>query len=498
MKTALIFLTLLYLVAPLEAIPPELGGFMAGQDSALYIYWFHPQLHAYEQGIDSDEPEEMIHPDEKPGYYCMAQRGVFPAFSYIDSFSVKIYQGDEFPALPDDKFSPFGYAAYFEGDDSLPDQPAIMQGRNRLCGGTPCGDEWVFNPIGLPNPAGENIWFGFEWDHETPTAPEIMGMGLPDPYSFNKLGIKLGSGESYQWRNTMQYALIFRSYFLSLLEAYTNVSVGWRHVIELETRPDGFQMECYHESLEGGSSQYICGIDTLIFQAPDGMVDSAAIVALYENVPDDTAITLQFDGSLVMPIVVKLDYLEHDKVLNQYVYDLKITNLHRDSLELILGFDSNWVEENDRRITLAGESMESVRLAVYDGTSGERRIPLVIRDKLHPYYPYLVMIEYPPQGPTGIDDRSEEMPLPSDYLIAYPNPKTGEANIHLKSEIKPVLIKVFNIVGQKVYESSSDCSGEIIWDGCGLSGARLPAGIYFARIQDIKGTVLTKKLILLP
>ena len=496
MKTALLFLILLYLIAPLAAIPPGSGGFMTGQDSALYIYWFHPQLHAYKQGIDSDKPESPISPPPDTGY-CMIQRGTFPAFSYIDAFSVKIYQGDDYPEFPGDQFSPFGYSAYFEGDDSLPNQPAVVQGTNRLCDSVPYGDEWVFNSIGLPNPAGENIWFGFEWDHETPTAPAIMGLVRSDVIYFNKLGIKSGSGESYQWQN-IQYAMIFRSYFLSLLEADTSVSVGWRHLLERQTRPDGFQIECYHESLEGGSSQYICGVDTLIFQAPDGMVDSAAIVALYEGVPDDSAMILQFDGNLVMPIVVELDYLEHDKVLNQYVYDLKITNLYQDSLKLVLGFDRNWVEGNDHRITIAGESMESVPLAVHDGVSGERRIPLVIQDKLHPYYPYLIMIEYPPQEPTGIDDRQEDMPLPSDYLIAYPNPKTGEGNVHLKSEIKPVLIEIFNIVGQKVYESSSDCSGEIIWDGRGRSGAKLPAGIYFARIQDMKGTVLTKKLILLP
>jgi hypothetical protein len=477
------------------AIPPESGGFMTGQDSALYICWFHPQLHCYEQGIDTDKPEEMIHPSEEPGHYCMIQRGLFPAFSCINGFSAKIYQGDEFPDLPGDKFSPFGYAAYFEGGDSLPNQPAIAAGRNRLCEGVPCGDEWVFNPIGLPDPAGENIWFGFEWDYETPTAPAIMGLVLSHAYSFNKIGIQ--SGEFYQWQN-MQYAVIFRNSFLSLLEADTSVSEGWRRSLKPETRPDGFQIKCYHGSLEGGSSPYICGVDTLIFQAPDGMVDSAAIFALYEGIPDDSAIILRFDGNLVTPIIVGLDYLEHDKILNQYVYDLKIANLHQNSLELILGFDSNWVEGSDRRITIVGESMESVRLAVYDGTSGERRIPLVIQDRLHRYYPYLVMIEYPPQGPTGIDDQQEDMPLPSDYLIAYPNPKTGEGNVHLKSEIKLVLIEVFNIVGQKVYENSSDYSGEIIWDGCGRAGAKLPAGIYFARIRDLKGTVLTKKLIILP
>jgi len=113
------------------ASPPVSGGFMTGADSAVIVFWFHPEVHAYEQGIDGEFEESILSAGDVPGQYSMAQKAAFPFMSFIETYLIKIYGGDIVPSLPGDQFSPFGYSIYRNGDNGLPEAAPIRSGVNR-------------------------------------------------------------------------------------------------------------------------------------------------------------------------------------------------------------------------------------------------------------------------------------------------------------------------------------------------------------------------------
>jgi len=86
----------------------------------------------------------------------------------------------------------------------------------------------------------------------------------------------------------------------------------------------------------------------------------------------------------------------------------------------------------------------------------------------------------------GINDR--ELPEIDDFVIAYPNPSSGEFNFLIQAEAPaPVSLMVFDITGKMVRklrtEIPGDGSGTIIWDGRSENGSYVPEGIYLIQVS---------------
>lgn len=74
-------------------------------------------------------------------------------------------------------------------------------------------------------------------------------------------------------------------------------------------------------------------------------------------------------------------------------------------------------------------------------------------------------------------------------VIAYPNP--FKKSVRIRSECssdEQAMLEVFNITGQKVYQSKATSSPngyqEFLWDGKGAAGMECPSGIYLGRISS--------------
>ena len=126
MKTILIILAGCILSGALGAVPPVAGNFMTGPNSTVYVVWFHPEINYYRQGLYRVDPIYPICAGSESGDFAVAQRVALPYGSYLNDFSVNIYQQSQ--------FTPFRYAIFVEGPDSMTLQPALKRGDDTLCG----------------------------------------------------------------------------------------------------------------------------------------------------------------------------------------------------------------------------------------------------------------------------------------------------------------------------------------------------------------------------
>jgi len=474
--------------------PPVAGGFMSGPDSTLFVYWFHPGLHGYEQGFDGNAKELAFAPGDVAGTYAFAQRADFPAASYTVAFLAKIYSADLSEELPGDQFSPFVFRAYYDGGDSLPQEPPFISGINRLCGGQPCAQEWVENAVGVSNMAGESIWFGFEWVDSTPAAPAIQTVAASEGRPAGKFGVKDGDG--YDWSN-LPYTPVFRNRFLSICAVDTVVESGWRCPINHDLPPDSFLI-IWHGAQAKNVLFQVSDTDTLRSRMPQAYErpDSVEVRAFYGDELDTSGAWLHFDPAQVAPLRASFVYDESRSSGN--TFDLLLENTGSETLDLILGYDDHQVTTEWREITLNGSTPASIPFQVTAPPQDTTTFLVTVADNKHGYYPYLVSVPYPPGNQTDVNQSENMVSIPDMISITInPNPCRHRATIAATNAKGAVAFEIFNILGQKIAELSGKSGAEATWDGCDDRGQRQAAGIYLVRLAGSRSS-LAKRLVLLP
>jgi uncharacterized repeat protein (TIGR03803 family) len=97
-------------------------------------------------------------------------------------------------------------------------------------------------------------------------------------------------------------------------------------------------------------------------------------------------------------------------------------------------------------------------------------------------FPYGDLIEY---GTAGIN----QLAVNNDQLSIYPNPTSGQFTIKLNGNQNGYTVEVYNVMGERVYESAINNSQNII----NLSSR--PAGLYFVYLKSEEGVGVGKVLI---
>jgi len=143
----------------------------------------------------------------------------------------------------------------------------------------------------------------------------------------------------------------------------------------------------------------------------------------------------------------------------------------------------------------------------YDRCNGTDRIVIMPDSSLIYVYSFdvfgncLSVVKLHPDG-TANDD--EILPVPSQFLKAYPNPMKSYINVEFasKNAIREhtLLIQVYNAKGQLVrsieMEKKSSHQFAASWDGKDLTGKACSTGAYIIRMESDK-TYLTQKILLI-
>ena len=471
-----------------QASPPIFGGFATGPNSGQYLFWFHPDLYAYEQGVPETGGELNLAPGEVTGVYIAAQRADFPFMTYLTDFSVRIYPDDMYPGLPGDQFSNFVYAVFRHGDDSLPLTPPLRSGQNSLCGGIPCAEHWATNSIGLLNVAGEDLWLGFQWSETTPSAPQIRCRILSGAGTFNRFGS--WTGNIYSW-NILEYAPQFRMRLLGIMPSDLSTRFGQRQPAVTSTPPDSFLIDCY--ASDSAPAHYFCGADTLIFRLP-GMFDSVSIASIYDNSSEASSLVVAFDEEKILPVAAIIDFAGNAAARD--TFHLLLTNDRVDPIDLVLGCDTMMIRGNGCKVSIDGLQTVTVSfaIAVPDGDSVSSVI--IIQDDAGRYYPLLIPVVYPPDQQTPVEETEPTAVRPQHGFDIFPNPSLGTIMFRLYNCAAGARFEIFNIAGQKVAELTTATGVTAIWDGRDRQGRPVPPGIYFARMR-VKEATTCRKIVLL-
>jgi hypothetical protein len=479
------------LCGPASSTPPYASGFMVGSDSSLFVYWFHAEIHLYEQGIDGQLPELNISPGVTSGQYSVAQKTQFPYLSFIIDNSIKIYDGYYLQNGPGNRFSLFGYSIYTNGADSLPVQPGLLSRVNRL-------DElsedspWAVNIVDLSNLAGENLWSGFNWFDSTPNAPQIMSIIPEGAEQSNKIGEKVG--DIYYWNN-LSYAPLFRNRFMTLFETTDSVETGWRRLLENADQPDSFLITCYGPTFVSGQISSFAGCDTLIHNLPDRVVDSVSIRSCYGTILDETELMIHFDAAMIPPILAGVD--NNGNRYSPYQFEMIIENRGADSICIALGYDKKWICHNDGRVVIPGKTYMTSAFELSAPEVDSSKFLFLIQDHSQEYYPYLLTVPYPPPEATDVVSLESEENVPMDNFLIYPNPSNANVTVYLKRRANAAHIEIYNIVGQRVWEKSCPLQDRLIWDGRDGQGRQQPSGIYLFRLIGQGKEIATQKVVLL-
>ena len=484
MKSILIILAGFLLCSAAGAIPPVAGDFMTGPNSAVYVIWFHPEINYYRQGLNQVGPTYPICGGGESGDYAVAQRVALPYGSYLTDFSVKIY--------PPNQFTPFRYAIFAEGPDSMPLQPAAMIGENTLCGGSPCPDVWVTNQACIFDPAGQPLWLGFIWEFDPPSAPEIVALPVPDAFQFNLLGV--GQSGIYSWTE-LNYAPWFDLSFMAAFPCDTMISMGWRRSVVAADHPDSFLIESTDESSNTTTSM-TNSPDTLICRLGYGAIHSVLIRSCYGSQAEEKGLTLPFDSSRVLPISVATALVSHNALSRQYQFDVALRNEASQPLALTVGYDSRWAELPAHIIAEPGMTVFPAAISVPDSVTGDWSMPILLCDGDNHYYPFMLRLSCPSSGQTGADEDEPVATEPAS-IIAYPNPYRGEGPLLLKVGGSLSNANVYNILGERISGAITTSDGLVIWDGRQATGGQVPSGVYIIRAFDGSGQAVTRAILLL-
>lgn len=98
---------------------------------------------------------------------------------------------------------------------------------------------------------------------------------------------------------------------------------------------------------------------------------------------------------------------------------------------------------------------------------------------------------------------NEWVALPSGIALAQsrPNPMRGTAELRFRlAQEAAVRLSIFDLAGREVARLVDGTAGSgetrVIWDGAGLAGEDLPAGVYFYRLEGPAGALVRRLVIL--
>ncbi|MDD4051948.1 MAG: T9SS type A sorting domain-containing protein [candidate division Zixibacteria bacterium] len=470
---------------------PVAGGFMTGKDSAVYVYWFHPETQVWEQGIDDDGTAFDVFPAFEPGFCSMAQRISLPNFSFVTTFSERLYLGDHYPEFPGNQFSPFGFSVYLEGDDSLPARIPILSDRDSLLPENVAGDGWMYHRVDISDLTGDNLWFSHDWDYDTPTAPEIKALRIPVAAATNKIGT--GPEGDRQW-NGLEYLLVFQYRFLTLIAPDVDTDGAWRKA-GTGTGPEGFLITRYASGDDKATNEWCSSADTLLQRLPDGPTDSVSIRAGCDGETGEDALTLAFDPARVLPITVEADCGEYDSSSGVCECILSVISASLDTVELLAGYDWRHVQIPSKRITIPPSGTVAVSATISQSAAGSRRQAILLEDAGRPRYPYLIIVECQSSGHTAVETAPENHGSKT-ILSVCPNPVTSAGMIRLRTATSQGRIEIFNILGQRVAGLPVNPGGETVWDERDERGRLLPSGVYLVRLVEGRGLPATARVII--
>jgi hypothetical protein len=473
--------------------PVPIGNFMTGPDSAVYLYWYHSGINAYEQGIDGTDVEwPFIAGDQAVGYH-IAQNLPFPYLSALTDFNLKIHNGDLYPQFPGDQYSPFVYSIYDGSGDSMPGGPPLVCGTALLCGGEGCSQEWVVNSFWSPNPAGENRWFVLSWNRTTPTAPQIYSVfaaqGQPPAL--------IGSGytiDSCLWQSS-NYAPLFRARFLSPFPCDTSPVGVWRRTLPNQPSPDSFLIIRYDGS--GATDASVIAADTLIYRICKRNIDSARIVALTGSDVIDSGEVVRFDRGRTLPVSVHFETESGDYEYQSQDGIMTVENASGLSCSICLAYDQRYTKPAIDQFDLPAAGRTEIpihfsRPMLADSIPS----PIVLIERSGRFYPVLIWHAMESHQQTAADDLNGERKPPKAALTVLPNPSFGSVKFRIASIARRCTIEIFNILGQKVANIQGSAEKEIIWNGIGPDGRALAGGVYLARLADGIGSPVVTKIIL--
>ncbi len=488
MRAKWLVLTLLLCCDIASGAPPFAAGFITGPDSVLYVYWVHPDIYCYEQGMDTTGVEVLLVPGDAEGTYAVASKVAFPTLAYLLSFSVNIYQGDLYEEQPGDQYSPFKYGVYRDHNDSCPLSPPIAVGANVLCGGGPCVEEWAENDVRVPNLSGERLWVAFQWEDSTPAAPQLRCLISPPGQPKSMFGTDDGAG--FVW-SRLNFNPAFRQRLLGLTALSLTPVAGWRRELPGAVPPDMFAIESF--SADGVDSMMISRPDTLIHRLPFRAIDSVHIYSVYGGLRDESYAAAVFDAGRIAPIrtEIALDGYQNDW------YDARfcISNLGEDSIELTIGYDQT-VAAQDTVIGVPGLESVEIPCRVLIPPPDTGRVSALLQAGDRRYYPHLLSASFPDPGQTDAVDTWTQNGEEPVGLCIYPNPCMRRAYIYTTGMSATASVVIYNILGQVVARLSVPPGAGAVWDGRDRAGRPVPAGVYHARMAGKDG-YCSKRLVIL-
>lgn len=491
MNRASSLLLLSALASVAAGAPPLAGGFMTGNDSAVYVYWFHPEVQVWEMGLEGDSGTYDIFPTSTPGVYSMAQRVSLPRWSLVTLFSERLYVGDHYPNWPGTQYSPFGFSVYAEGDDSLPQEMPLVAGRDSLLPAGAAGGGWVHHPITVPNLTGRTFWFSHDWDPLTPSAPEIKAVRPQGAAGGNRIGI--GAGENRIW-NSIAYTLVYRYRFLTLFAPDSEAVGDWQK-IDGGLRPQGFTITRYESTKDDSIEIWNQSPDTLLRLLPNGPGDSIAIRTGCGEAAEEEALTLIYDSERTLPITAAIACGSCDSIANLCLCQLQVVSHASEPTTVRLGLDQCRMAAPVNRITIPPLESVTVPITITRPADESRPDIIILDEDSRHRYPYLVIVDYAWTGPSAVND-PVGFPGPHRLFSVTPNPITpgNQARFRARAAFGPV--EIFNILGQRVQRISITPGKDASWDGRDSDGRLLPAGVYFARMADGRNQSSTVKIIL--
>lgn len=491
MNRVLSLLLLSVLASVAAGAPPLAGGFMTGNDSAVYVYWFHPEVQVWEMGLEGDSGTYDIFPTSTPGVYSMAQRVSLPRWSLVTRFSERLHVGDHYPNWPGTQFSPFGYSVYAQGDDSLPQGAPLVAGRDSLLPADAAGGGWVHHPLAVANLTGQAVWFSHDWDPLTPSAPEIKAVRPQGAAGSNRLGI--GSGENRVWNN-IPYALVFRYRFLTLFASDSEAVGDWRK-IDGEPRPQGFTITRYESSKNDSIEVWNQSPDTLLRPLANGPGDSIAIRTGCGEAAEEEALTLIYDSERTLPIAAAIDCGGCDSIATLCLCHLQVVSHASEPITVLLGLDRSRMAASIDRITIPPLESATVPITVTRPADESRPDFIILDDDARHRYPYLVIVDYTWTGPSDVNDPVGS-PGPHWLFSVTPNPIMPGHPARFRARVASGPVEIFNILGQRVQRISITPGKDATWDGRDGDGRLLSAGVYFARMEGGRDRSNTVKIIL--
>jgi len=486
-------LLLTCLLSAVFAIAPVSGGFITDTKDSVYVYWYHPDVNRYEISLLENNPEAHKSPAQVAGYYCMAQALFLPSLVYVSDISVAVYDPTFDPFNINQPYESLDLAIFHAEDDSLPRNKCFYRGEFTVDQIDSDGRLLISGALDTSLTGCRLIWCGAVWGYDNPAYPEVM---LEEwnyqYYGLNKIGC--GDGESYIWQD-LSHLLPFRADVLSPFPLEYDPDYGTCTQISGNDIPAGFNIKCYGQF--GFHDSEISG-DSLITILPLTDIDSVSIISKYDGLIDDEGLTLYFNKDRILPVKLVGDY--DTIILGQGAKNIILENLSGDSLNLNISLDGEGFKISPESIRLVPYANIELEITGPDTLWAGTDIRINMCEfTSSAYYPFSVKGYCIPDQTTAVIDDSDILPLPDDFVIAYPNPFSINEPVRFKTNNGLVRLEFYDILGRKVDEISikSVNSSDIYWVGKNADGNRLASGMYMARIVLRDGSIRTKKVVLI-